>query len=44
VLETYYLTAVVMTLLPLLIVGVFAAWLHHRVRSARAPEPQSSNA
>jgi membrane protein DedA with SNARE-associated domain len=51
VLETYYLTAVAMTVLPLLIVGVFALWLHRRFRDAAAAAsetppaaPQSSSA
>jgi hypothetical protein len=34
VLEAYYLTAALMTLLPLLIVGCIGAWLHRRQRAS----------
>lgn len=39
VLRTYYLTALFMTLLPLVMVGVLAAWLRQRFkRSGRCEE------
>jgi hypothetical protein len=44
VLETYHLTAAAMTLLPLLILGVFALWLHRRFRAAASREGHSSQA
>ena len=50
VLESYVLTAGLMTTLPLLIVGAFAVWLHHRFKAAaqppaaRSPGAQSSRA
>jgi hypothetical protein len=51
VLETYVLTAVLLTMLPVLIVAVFAVWLHRSFKAAgappsegRSPEPHSSQA
>jgi predicted cobalt transporter CbtA len=32
VLETYYFTAVLLSLLPLVILGTFATWLYRRLR------------
>jgi hypothetical protein len=37
VLNAYYLTAAGLTLLPLLIVGIFASWLHRRLGGGAPP-------
>ncbi len=37
VLESYVLTAGLLTMLPLLIVAAFAVWLHRRFKAAASP-------
>lgn len=44
VLETYLLSAAFMTLLPLLIMGAFAAWLRRRLKSASGSDGRQSTA
>lgn len=38
VLETYYWTAALLTVLPFVLAGVFAVWLRRRLRSAAAAQ------
>jgi len=40
VLATYWLTAVVLSLLPLVLAGSFALWLRGRFREAAAGDPE----
>ena len=44
VLESYVLTAGLMTTLPLLIVAAFAVWLHRRFKAAGSPPPEDPSA
>ena len=44
VLESYVLTAGLMTTLPLLIVAAFAVWVHRRFKAAGSPPPENRSA